>query len=135
MKSNKQRRKEIKERRIARALELTRPNVDIRWVTYPVSGSKVAADPAQLVHNNTYGFLPEFYVDRVFVCRDCGSQELWTAKQQKWWYEIAKGHIDSVAVRCKPCRRIEQARRDEARRVHLEGIAAKQAAKEKNKTP
>ena len=61
-----------------------------------------------------------------FVCKDCGSHELWTAKQQKWWYEIAKGDIDSIAVRCRSCRKKEQARKVEARRVHLEGIVKKE---------
>ena len=67
----------------------------------------VQADRAQLGHNNTYGPLPLFYVDRPFVCRDCGESQVWTAKQQKWWYEIAKGHINSVAIRCRPCRKKE----------------------------
>lgn len=87
----------------------------------------VLADPSGLSHNNTYGALPLFYVDSPFVCKDCGSHEVWTAKQQKWWYEIAKGHIDSKAVRCRPCRKILQAIKAEARAVHLNGIALKQA--------
>lgn len=86
----------------------------------------VAADHEQLLHNNTYGMLPTFYMDKTFECRDCGSMELWTAKQQKWWYEIAKGHIDSIAVSCRPCRKKHQARKAEARQVHLQGLAAKQ---------
>nr|WP_255784020.1 zinc-ribbon domain containing protein [Lysobacter chinensis] len=49
--------------------------------------------------------LPEFYLDRAFTCRDCGEEQVWTARQQKWWYEQALGHIDSRAVRCRACRR------------------------------
>jgi len=30
---------------------------------------------------------------------------VWTAEQQKWWYEVAKGPIFSVAVRCRECRK------------------------------
>ena len=64
----------------------------------------VAADHSKLDHINTHGFLPIFYVDKAFTCRDCGSNEIWTAEQQKWWYETAKGHIHSTAVRCRKCR-------------------------------
>lgn len=126
MKSGKQRRQEIKTRRRERAL-LLQGQLTTRQLPDRLPLGTVLADPAQLAHNNTYALLPLFYIDRPFVCRDCGSQEIWTAKQQKWWYEIAKGHIDSVAVRCRPCRRQEQARQAEARRVHLAGLARKSA--------
>lgn len=65
----------------------------------------VAADQARLDHINTYGDLPEFYVDYPFTCRDCGKEQVWSAFRQKWYYEEAKGHIWSVAVRCRECRR------------------------------
>jgi hypothetical protein len=35
---------------------------------------------------------------------------VWTAKQQKWWYETAHGHIESRAVRCLACRRARRER-------------------------
>src|SRR5687767_8275409 len=79
----------------------------------------VMANAAELIHNNTYGRLPRFYVDRVITCRQCGTEEVWTGEDQKWWYEVAKGHMDSTAVRCRACRRKEKARKAEARRVHL----------------
>ncbi|HEX6591161.1 MAG TPA: zinc-ribbon domain containing protein [Moraxellaceae bacterium] len=126
-KSGRQRRLEIRERRRQRALAAQTPPRD------PESGwplGAVAADATALSHNNTYGLLPLYYVDRAFDCRDCGSAELWTAKQQKWWYEEAKGHIDSTAIRCRPCRQIERDRKAEARRVHLEGLARKAAGRE-----
>ena len=65
----------------------------------------VAADQSKLRHINTYGDLPEFYVDYPFSCRDCGKNEVWTAQRQKWYYEEAKGHIWAVAVRCRDCRK------------------------------
>ena len=64
----------------------------------------VPADPDRLTHINTYGALPEFYIDQPFVCRDCGKEEIWRARDQKWYHEEAKGHIDAVAVRCHACR-------------------------------
>jgi hypothetical protein len=69
----------------------------------------VAADRSKLGHVNTYGDLPELYVDYAFVCADCGKHEVWTAFQQKWYYEEAKGHIWAVAVRCRSCRKKRKA--------------------------
>ena len=87
---------------------------DLQWAKHvaakphdpnnPPPGAALA-DHRELAHINTYGELPAYYVDKPFVCRDCGAEEIWTARQQKWWYEVAKGHIDSTAVRCRPCRK------------------------------
>ena len=65
----------------------------------------VASDPAQQVPNNSYSPAPLYYVDKEFVCQDCGRREIWTAKQQKWYYEVAKGSLYASAVRCRECRR------------------------------
>ncbi|MDQ8036233.1 MAG: zinc-ribbon domain-containing protein [Pedobacter sp.] len=123
-KSGRQRRLEIRERRRQRALAGNTHSVPAEPGRHWPAGA-VAADPAELDHNNTYGMLPLYYADRAFICRDCGSAELWTAKQQKWWYEIAKGNINSTAVRCRSCRTRERTRQAEARRIHLEGLARK----------
>ena len=126
MKSNKQRRAEIRNRRLKRAKKLATVNIR-KEIERPISS--VLADHKELAHNNTYGTLPLFYVDKAFTCKDCGKEEVWTAKQQKWWYEIAKGHIDSIAVRCRSCRKRERERKAEARRIHEEGLAKKAAEK------
>ncbi len=67
--------------------------------------STVHADPTKLDHINTYGDLPEYYVDRPFDCRMCGKPQIWKAADQKWYYEEAKGHIDARAVECRACRK------------------------------
>jgi predicted RNA-binding Zn-ribbon protein involved in translation (DUF1610 family) len=67
--------------------------------------SALPADHSRLRHINTYGYLPDFYIDRPFKCRDCGKEEMWRAVDQKWYYEEAKGHIDAQAVRCNACRK------------------------------
>jgi hypothetical protein len=67
-----------------------------------------------------------FYIDLRFTCKDCGIEEIWTATQQKWWYETAQGGLDAVAVRCRSCRRKERERKAAARKVHLDGLARKQ---------
>ena len=71
--------------------------------------SAVAADPARLTHINTYGALPGFYIDRPFTCRRCGKREIWRARDQKWYYEEAGGHIDARAVECHDCRKVKRA--------------------------
>lgn len=104
-KSCKQKAAELKIRRAGRKLErlATTPAVNRVWV-----------DPAFLEADNNYG-LPAFaergfYVDQTFECRDCRKREVWTATQQKWWYEIVKGGLFTVAHRCRPCRRKERDR-------------------------
>ena len=83
------------------------------------------ADHEELAHNNTYDRLPTFYVDKVVVCRQCGKKEVWPAERQKWWYEVAKGNINTQAVLCRSCREKERVRKDETRRVQLKGLKKK----------
>ncbi len=70
--------------------------------------SAVAADQSKLAHINTYGALPDYYLDQPFVCRRCGQREIWKATDQKWYYEAAKGHMDAIAVKCHDCRKARQ---------------------------
>jgi hypothetical protein len=90
----------------------------------------VRVNVAALAPYNSYG-VPAFvargyYQDLPFDCAKCRAPQVWRAWQQKWWYEVAKGYVDSTAKLCRPCRRREQARRADARRVHLEGLQRKQ---------
>ncbi|MGJ7608941.1 zinc-ribbon domain containing protein [Variovorax sp. LT1R20] len=112
MKSNKQRRAEIKALRRARAarIEAQLPAPDQRRHVFSCALGVEPADADVLLrHNNTCGPLPRYYVARPFVCRDCGAEEIWTAKQQKWWYEVVHGSIESSAARCLACRRARRA--------------------------
>jgi hypothetical protein len=126
MKSGKQRRAEIKHRRLERARAFA--NLDRRVLPAVLPVGAVPADALALAHNNTYGLLPLFYLDRPFVCRDCGAAEVWTAKQQKWWYETAQGNIDSIAIRCRSCRAIERRRVEAAREASAAGMKKKREA-------
>ncbi len=132
-KSVKQRRLEIRAERLRKARKAETlaargggyfPWEEARNPKAPPAGA-VAANWDELAHNNTYGPLPHFYVDLSFRCAGCGSDELWTAKQQKWWYEIAKGDINSTAKYCRACRNLHRQHRDEARQVHIRGLIAK----------
>ena len=110
MKSNKQRRAEIKQRRLDRAARLAARLRAGDGLRLRLAGMEPADREALSRCNNTYALLPEWYLDRAFTCRDCGADEVWTAKQQKWWYEVAHGPIDSTAVRCLACRRARRAK-------------------------
>jgi hypothetical protein len=66
--------------------------------------SVIHSDTSKLKHINTYGALPDYYIDQPFTCRKCGKREIWKARDQKWYYEEAKGHIDAKAVECHDCR-------------------------------
>jgi hypothetical protein len=56
------------------------------------------------------------------VCRTCGAPFIFTAEEQKHWYEDLGFFIDATAVHCGPCRaahqRVEAARRDYAAALH-----------------
>ena len=126
MKSPKQCRQEIKERRAKRAARAAQ-RAKARPIDRPIGTEPVT--PSSLRPTNSYG-IPDFvrrgyYQDYPFRCKGCGKEEIWTAAQQRWWYEEAHGDVWTVAVRCRSCRQQERSRKAEARRVHLEGLAAK----------
>lgn len=123
MTSNKAKAKRLRRAPLTRAKALKGIDTTDRRVTPPPEA--VLADQQELSHNNTYGRLPLFYVDKVVVCRQCGAEEVWSAKRQKWWYEVAKGNINTQAVLCRACREKERRRKAEARRVHMQGLEKK----------
>jgi len=132
MKSGKQKRVEIKAKRKHKVAKIQLRNNQQERQLRPVLGPPVNEE--LLAPNNSYG-APDFvyrgyYVDRPFRCVDCDKEEVWTGRQQKWWYEVAKGFAYSTAIRCRLCRREERQRRDEARRVHLAGLKRKARAKQ-----
>lgn len=123
MTSRKRTRHRTRESQLRRARALA--NIDTRDPNLRPPPDAVMADHSQLSHNNTYDLLPRFYVDKLIVCRNCSKEEVWPAKRQKWWYEVAKGNINTTAVLCRECRGKEKERKLEDRRVHQEGLAKK----------
>jgi Probable zinc-ribbon domain len=117
MKSNKQRRAEIKARRLVRAIKKCGAPGYLNLTIAPCESAPV--NRRALARYNSY-CMPEFeacafYTPVAFTCRDCGVNEVWTAKQQKRWYEDWQGPVFSVAQRCRPCRALERARKTAAR--------------------
>jgi hypothetical protein len=124
MKSNKQRRAELKAKKIAKRVKAELA-AKLNALT-----KGVEVDRSALAPDNSYS-VPAFvergyYVDLPLECQDCGEPQTWTAAQQKWWYEVAKGNVWTTARLCRPCRRRERARREESQRVSLEGLERKQ---------
>ncbi|WP_082859086.1 zinc-ribbon domain containing protein [Planctomyces sp. SH-PL62] len=79
----------------------------------------LAVDLSALALHGSYS-QPDFvergyYVDRPFACKSCGISQVWSASQQKWWYEVAQGDVFSTAVLRRPCRRRERDEREKAR--------------------
>ena len=125
--SGKRRRAEIK---AARARRRERAARDLAAGPAPEAHGQVRVNPERLAPDSSYG-APDFvergyYVDLPFACIDCGREEVWRATQQKGWYEVALGGVWTTARRCRACRRRERERREEARRVHLDGVVRKQ---------
>jgi hypothetical protein len=44
-----------------------------------------------------------YYVDIDYVCRGCGRKEVWTAAQQKRYFEVQKGNIYNEPTWCHEC--------------------------------
>ncbi len=132
MKSNKQRRAELTAKRKAKLKkQAAEKEARRRTLWERKMAREVVVNVDALAHDNSYDDGPDFvkrgyYIDVPFQCCDCGKEEVWTATRQKWWYEVAKGGRWTKAIRCRQCRRRERTRRNNARRVHLEGIARKQ---------
>ena len=61
-----------------------------------------------LARHNDATFLPGYYIDQPFHLLPLRAQEVWAAKQQKWWYEVAYGPIYSDAKHCRACRAARQ---------------------------
>lgn len=118
LKSGKQRRKELEKRRTHRAERLASERLDTERIKQERTRaaarlSTAMVNPKALAPYDGWS-APEFlarglYVDQPFTCPGCGSKQVWTATQQKWWYEVAKGDIRTIAVYCRTCRRKRKA--------------------------
>jgi Probable zinc-ribbon domain len=44
-----------------------------------------------------------YYKDHEFECADCGKEEVWTAEDQQWYFEVIKAHPASTATSHHRC--------------------------------
>lgn len=64
----------------------------------------IAADLSQQQANNSYVPIMQYEDTRV-ACADCGRSILWTAEQQRYWYEDVKASMYAqFTLRCATCR-------------------------------
>ncbi|HEX2474134.1 MAG TPA: zinc-ribbon domain containing protein [Lacipirellulaceae bacterium] len=64
----------------------------------------IAADLSQQSGSSAFS-RRNFYTDIEFTCVDCGAEEVWPARDQKWFFEVVKGNIYSMPKRCLTCRK------------------------------
>ncbi|SMF67234.1 Probable zinc-ribbon domain-containing protein [Alteromonadaceae bacterium Bs31] len=121
--SKKGTRKQLAENAIKRAK--ANVGIDTYDTKTKVPPGGIESNRKELRHNNTYGPLPYFYMDKLVICHDCGAEEVWTARKQQWWYEEAKGNINSEAIYCKECRAQKRQHKENVRDQHLAGLARK----------
>jgi hypothetical protein len=70
---------------------------------------QIQADISQQAPYSGFSGVRLYYEDKEFTCDDCGEVVVWTAEDQKWWFETAKGHVFSSAKRCLRCRQLLRA--------------------------
>ncbi len=57
-----------------------------------------------------------WYVDATFKCADCGSEFVFSAQEQRFWYEDRRFYVDSQPKRCAACRKKERQRKLDAQK-------------------
>jgi hypothetical protein len=77
------------------------------------------AQPANISKQH-YTVCPRhWYVDATFVCSDCSREFVFTANEQRFWYEDRRFWIDSLPKRCAECRKAERVRLELRKRYDL----------------
>jgi len=89
------------------------------------SGQRISANISKQTPNNSYS--PKLsYEDIRFTCCDCGIEGVWTAEQQRLYYEEWGGKIQATAIRCRACR--EKVRRAKVeQKKHMSEMAQKKS--------
>jgi hypothetical protein len=101
--SNKRKKEQLREKR-DRKIARERMQAFLEGRLGLETGLPRGALAANVNRQNATCIVKPFYRDIEFTCVDCGTREIWTAAQQKWWYEEVGGLIGSKAVRCRACR-------------------------------
>lgn len=53
-----------------------------------------------------------WYVDATICCVGCGNDYIFTADEQRFWYEELRFYVDSFPTRCNHCRRADRELRE-----------------------
>ena len=58
------------------------------------------------------GYIPHyFYIDKTYRCIDCEIEFVFSAQEQKYWYETVKFNVSIQPMRCLNCRRTKRTQR------------------------
>lgn len=76
--------------------------------------SALPVDPDRINLGGSY-HRPIFFTDQPFVCQDCGTPCVWKAEDQRWYFETMQAPYYETPKRCRPCRRNERIRKNQAR--------------------
>jgi hypothetical protein len=89
------------------------------------TSQRISAHLSKQTPNNSYS--PKLsYEDIRFTCHDCGIEGVWTAEQQRLYYEEWGGKIQATAIRCRACR--EKVRRAKIeQKKHMSEMAQKKS--------
>lgn len=123
MKSGKQRRVEIMQKRKQRIIAKASLN-KTSSLMFRQSYNSAPADHAALAHVCLCTSLPLFYKDKCFTCQRCKAPSVWKAKDQKWWFETIKAYIGSRAVHCLACRKAIRLEKAE-QKAHMKAMTLK----------
>ena len=97
--------------------------------THPLPAGVLHAD----IRKQTYGLggPRHFYEDQERRCLQCDLPFVFTAKEQRYWYESLGFYLDAQAVRCLACRR----RKRNALALERQVAAARAELRESSKDP
>src|SRR5688572_16998751 len=77
----------------------------------PVPANAIPGRPSDQVFCAMHNVPKYFYVDEDRVCIECGQSFVFEAQEQKYWYETLKFNLNSIAIRCRACRKAKQSER------------------------
>lgn len=101
MNRKKQRKQELKEARVTRQRKRSAAILATRGIHYRPE-HRIAVCPEALSEKSQLSWgVPKFYKDECYKCVDCGKEILFSAEQQKEWYEVKKRYIYQRPVRCR----------------------------------
>lgn len=102
---------------MVRCTATDRAGREVEWWEYDpefepeLPAGALRGDPSKQIFCTTHHVPKYFYVDEWRDCVQCGSRFRFTADDQRYWYETLKFNFNSVAIRCRRCRKL---RRSEA---------------------
>jgi hypothetical protein len=90
--------------------------IDLGWIRLAdeIPEDALPVDPDLINLGGSY-HRPIFFSDQPFTCVDCGTNCVWKAESQRWYFEKFHAPYYETAKRCRACRRNERQRKSQAR--------------------